>query len=310
MWAKELLRGSTLPVFRVSGGSTESRQQYIQALTPLLENCSLSCVFLSDSEAAAWQSSRLLTQVRLHDVIFVDSGEEQPDQLVQLSSYGASHQEDLREKTDRDIRSQAGGLVKKLDELAARTPVWACILIGGKSSRMGRPKHLLRDDMGRTWLERSAEILSPLVDGLVVSGVGTLPDKLATLHRLEDIPGVVGPLTGIVAASRWRPMVSWLFVACDMPNISTEAVRWLLASRRAGCWGRVPKLAESKYCEPLFAWYDFRAGSLFEQQLSEGNLRIGAVAAHPKIDTPLIPESLSVGWRNINTPEQLAGIKK
>ena len=132
-----------------------------------------------------------------------------------------------------------------------------------------------------------------------------LPAKLSDIVRLTDIPGVVGPLTGILAASRWQPTVTWLLVACDMPHITPEAIHWLLSGRRAGCWGRVPRLEGSKHCEPLFAWYDFRAAQLFEEQLYQGNLRIGGAASHPKIDNPLIPESLSYGWKNINTPQQL-----
>jgi molybdopterin-guanine dinucleotide biosynthesis protein A len=149
-----------------------------------------------------------------------------------------------------------------------------------------------------------------MVDGLVVSGTGRLPDNLADTVRLADIPGVAGPLTGIVAARRWQPMVSWLLVACDMPHITPEAIQWLLAGRHAGCWGRVPKLAKSTRVEPLLAWYDFRAGHLFEEQLYEKNLRIGDVAAHPKIDTPFIPEALCQSWMNINTPQQLSAVPK
>jgi molybdopterin-guanine dinucleotide biosynthesis protein A len=96
-----------------------------------------------------------------------------------------------------------------------------------------------------------------------------------------------------------------MFVACDMPHITPEAIHWLLSKRRSGCWGRVPRLAGNKHYEPLLAWYDFRAAQLFEEQNYSGNLRIGAVASHLKIDNPVIPETLAYGWQNINTPEQL-----
>ena len=206
---------------------------------------------------------------------------------------------------DRVMEEFVGRLIVKLDMLQSQTPVWACILIGGKSSRMGRPKHLIEDGNGITWLERTIGVLGPLVDGLVVSGAGMLPERLIGMVRLADIPGVVGPLTGILAASRWQPLVSWLLVACDMPYITPEAVQWLLSGRRAGCWGRVPRLAVREHCEPLFAWYDFRAAQLFEQQAHDGNLRIGFAAYHPKVYNPVIPDSLSNCWKNINTADQI-----
>ncbi len=244
---------------------------------------------------------------RQYDLVLVDGELDFSPQQIQIGGLEQSGPDCTVWScgNDLDLEKYADRLVIKLNGLARQIPVWACILIGGKSSRMGRPKHLIEDEQKTTWLERTTALLSPLVDGLVVAGAGMLPKTLANTVRLADIPGVVGPLAGLLAAFRWQPTVAWLLVACDMPCITPAALQWLLADRRAGCWGRVPRLAESKYCEPLFAWYDFRAGQLFEEQVADGDLRIGTVAAHPKIDTPVIPELLHSGWQNINTPEQL-----
>ncbi len=197
-----------------------------------------------------------------------------------------------------------------LELSGGKTPVWGCILIGGKSSRMGQPKHLITDDCGKTWLEHAVDILTPFVDRVVLSGNGVLPEPLAGISRLADIPGVVGPLTGILAAVRWQPRVSWLLTACDMPQISVEAVEWLLSHRRSGCWGCVPRMIESTHFEPLFAWYGTRAAELFEGQAMSGDMRMSSVARHPKIMNPVIPELLRYGWENVNTPEQLQEAKK
>ena len=170
---------------------------------------------------------------------------------------------------------------------------------------MGQPKHLLQDPQGITWLERTVALLRPLVDGLVLSGRGDVPEGLHDLIRLPDIPNVAGPLSGILAALRRYPSVSWLLVACDMPDIREEAVRWLLSRRRPGVWGVVPRLQEGGHVEPLLALYDFRCAALFEDLASAGCLRIGAVAENPRIETPLVPEELRSSWRNVNTPEDL-----
>lgn len=300
---------SGLPVFQVSGRTERERGEFLQLLLADLKRRSLSSVFIKREETQSRYALRSLVQ--LYDVVIIDAG-------VDSSNGKGNGDIEIRghEDTGQDSLVWSGGvglaieeftdrLVAKLDELVRQTPVWGCVLIGGKSSRMGRPKHLIEDEQKTTWLERTTDILRPLVDGLVVSGAGMLPGKLADMARLEDIPGVVGPLTGILAASRWQPAVTWLLVACDMPHITTEAIQWLLSDRRAGCWGRVPRLEGNRHCEPLFAWYDFRSAQLFEEQLYDGNLRIGGAASHPKIDNPVIPESLCYGWQNINTPEQL-----
>ena len=201
-------------------------------------------------------------------------------------------------------------LLHWLQEIWHQTPVWACVLIGGRSSRMGRPKHLIVNDettSGTTWLEHTVGLLQPLIgDNIAFSGAGRVPESLAHLPRLPDIPEARGPLTGILAAMRWQPKVSWLLIACDMPDISTEALTWLLAHRQPGSWGTVPRLQEDGYVEPLLAHYDYRCGPLFEGLFASGSLRIGQIARQGKIETPLIPLQLRSSWHNINTPQELA----
>ena len=297
-----------LPIFQVSGRTEDERGRFIEQLMGVLERRSISSVFIKAEKYRNTYAVQSL--VKQYDLVMVDSGKELSVHQIRLGSHKESGQDDLVwHGGDESALSQfADRLMKEMDKLVRQTEVWGCILIGGKSSRMGRPKHLIEDENKITWLERTIKILRPLVDGLVVSGAGKLPEKLADTIRLQDVPGVAGPMTGFLAAGRWQPMVSWLFVACDMPHITTKAVQWLLADRRAGCWGRVPRLAESQRPEPLFAWYDFRAAQLFEEQSYTGNLRIGAVASHPKIETPVVPELLRGSWQNINTPDQVQGV--
>ena len=294
-----------LPVYKISGSTEGRREEFVERLMAELERRSICSVFLNRTRCRNRYVVR--SMAKLYDLVICDAGIDLPAEHIQIGSHEEWGQDSLvwSGADDLAIVECTDRLVGKLDELVRQTPVWGCILIGGKSSRMGRPKHLIEDENKATWLERTIDILRPLVDGLVISGAGVLPETLTDIDRLADIPGVAGPLTGILAASRWQPTVTWLLVACDMPHITTEAVQWLLTGRRAGCWGRVPRLDGRKHCEPLFAWYDFRAAQLFEEQLSDGNLRIGGAASHPKIDNPVIPESLHYGWQNINTPEQL-----
>ncbi len=299
-----------LQVFQISGKIQGERKEFFQRLLEGLDRRLLRSFFMEQVTYRNLSRYALQSLVKQYDLVIVDAGEDLPEQQLRSGDYDESIKDSLVWAGYDDSAMQGitliDRMVRRMDQLVLETPVWGCILIGGKSSRMGRPKHLIEDDNKRTWLERTIDILHPLVDGLVVSGAGLLPEKLNGIVRLADIPGVAGPLTGILAASRWQPMVTWVLVACDMPHITSEAIRWLLSGRRAGCWGRVPRLAEKKYCEPLFAWYDFRAAQLFEEQLFEENMRIGGVATHPKIENPVIPDSLRAGWKNINTPDQLS----
>ncbi len=189
-----------------------------------------------------------------------------------------------------------------LPERQRQVPVWGCILIGGGSRRMGRPKHLLRHADGTTWLARLAGEMAPLVEGVVVSGSGTVPDSLANLIRLPDVPGGKGPLAGIIAAFRWQPTATWLVAACDLPDCHRRAMAWLLGQRRPGIWGIMPRTDRP---QPLLAWYDFRTASLFEELVASGAPRPSLMADHPRIATPAVPADLAGAWRNCNTPADL-----
>lgn len=300
-----------LPVFEIDGDEKELQEPFLKLLTFELARLNLLCTVVHPDDLQAQQSLYVL--IREYDVVLVAGKTDLPLQKITLFPV-------INEKTGGGLKCVVGDansfatflklFLVRLREMNRRMPVWACILIGGKSSRMGQPKHLIKDDSGKTWLERTVDTLKPLVDGIVISGAGAVPESLSGIMCVEDIPGVAGPLSGVVAASRRQPQVSWLLVACDMPRISKEAVDWLLSGRCPGCWGVVPRLSETGYFEPLFAWYDMRAGQLFERQLREDVLRIGRVAVHRKIANPIIPQPLRGGWKNVNTPEQLQQVKR
>ncbi|WP_136810029.1 molybdenum cofactor guanylyltransferase [Desulfosediminicola flagellatus] len=189
---------------------------------------------------------------------------------------------------------------EKNDDIA----VWACILIGGKSSRMGQPKHLLADKTGLSWLERTVAVVKPHVAGIALSGSGDVPASLASHTRLEDVSGVYGPLTGILSAMRFKPNVAWLLLACDMPSINKESIAWLLSQRKFGSWGTVPSVMGNRV-EPLFALYEPQAKELFETMRAESNLRISSVAQSDKIQILSVPPELQLAWNNVNTPGEL-----
>ncbi|MDP2991360.1 MAG: molybdenum cofactor guanylyltransferase, partial [Kiritimatiellota bacterium] len=209
-----------------------------------------------------------------------------------------------------------------LTEKWLSTPVYAGILIGGESLRMGRPKHLITTSTGRTWIEMIIESIQPLVNEVVLLGKGKIPKPLEGLPVLPDIEDMQGPLAGILSAMRWRPDVSWLFLSCDMPQITTDALRWLLANRKPGVWAILP--CRTKSCrwrdksevypptvatevyqaesmatrgvEPLPGWYDFRALRLLETCRGPAGL-----AGHAQVATPLIPAEIAAAWTNVNT---------
>ncbi len=191
-----------------------------------------------------------------------------------------------------------------LKEQWLKTPVLGCVPIGGKSIRMGTPKHLLLNG-GKTWLERTVELLRPVCQRVVIVGTGKVPEGLADCVRLHDVPDADGPMAGLLAAMRWAPQASWLVAACDMPELSAAALDWLLSTRAPGIWATLPRLAGSGGVEPLLAHYDFRCRPLLEQQAACGNFKLSGVAIHPKVVSLTVPSSLAAAWRNVNAQADL-----
>jgi len=220
-----------------------------------------------------------------------DAGEQPPPEAAGI-------QRVLRRDEDR-VRIVMGMIDDWLPRTWRASPVYAGILIGGKSSRFGSPKHLV-DDAGVTWLERTVERVRAYVDGTAILGAGAIPDSLGSLPILCDVQDAKGPLAGMLAAARWSPLTSWLFLPCDLPLLSGESIRWLLEQREPGVWGVLPRLPEAPGPEPLFAYYDFRATPLLERSRRPVDL-----ATENHVITPPVPEHLQVSWKNVNTPADL-----
>lgn len=203
----------------------------------------------------------------------------------------------------RQVESVFVSISAWLERKVKGVPVYGCLLIGGKSRRMGQPKHLLMEN-GQTWLEKNAAVLEEKTTQLVLVGRGDIPPSLAHLPRIPDTPGLAGPLSGMVAVMRWQPQASWLVAACDLPDISGEALNWLLKQRKSGVWGVLPTLEKSTRVEPLLAWYDFRMLPVLEKLVAGGCLRPALAAEHERVKTPAPPLQLQPSWRNINTAEE------
>lgn len=188
-------------------------------------------------------------------------------------------------------------------------PLNGAILVGGRSERMGRDKAALTLD-GESLLERACRIVRPHVRVLAV--VGALPSGAepasADLH-LHDVPGVRGPIAGILAALGHDPRADWLVLGCDMPAVEPVAVEWLLECRRksasAGRFDAVLSQPAGRYHpEPLLAIYAPSAIAALRAAVADGNWAMRAALARMNCAVHVPPAALADCWLNVNTPEQ------
>ncbi len=184
-------------------------------------------------------------------------------------------------------------------------PRLAGIMVGGASTRMGRPKQLL-PWQGQTLLDTVVQALQPLVDDLVISGAGRVPPSCSDLKRLPDINDLgraAGPLAGMLACQRWAPRATWFFVACDLPLLVPDALQWLEAQRGPGRWAVLPRVSDAGV-EPLLAVYEPQSRSLLEQIAFRGDAP-RHLTTWPSVLSPTPPTDLASAWTNINCQAEL-----
>lgn len=112
--------------------------------------------------------------------------------------------------------------------------VTAIVLAGGKALRMGREKPL-RQLRGKTLLEHSIDLVSPLADEVVVSTGNRDLQAPPGTRAVPDAPELVGkgPLAGILAGLEVAAGKQCLVVPCDLPNMKPALLKALLGAGAA-----------------------------------------------------------------------------
>ncbi|MEJ2683795.1 MAG: molybdopterin-guanine dinucleotide biosynthesis protein B [Candidatus Sulfobium sp.] len=189
---------------------------------------------------------------------------------------------------------------KELDDFHSRRPLRGGLLMGGKSVRMGTSKALLRIGT-ESLIERSFSVLSRVSSGTVLLGSEDIPEGLASTDRLPDIPGIKGPLAGMLSAFRWDPASAWIISAVDMPMMSGHAWNWLLKQRKPGVWAVLPRLTAESAAETTGACYEPMIFEYVEELARKGVFKLQTIARHPKVITPRVPPAIAAAWKNVNT---------
>jgi molybdopterin-guanine dinucleotide biosynthesis protein A len=147
----------------------------------------------------------------------------------------------------------------------------AYILIGGRSSRLGRDKATV-DLGGQTLAQRALQTVSEALTKARVSFVATneaqfaIEAVLADGRFIFDLVPDRGPLGGLNAAlaDTHKP---WIFVlACDYPFATAEMIR-LLAEKASDEYGAVVPMQEDGRLQPLCAFYRADAARSIVQEI-------------------------------------------
>ncbi len=185
------------------------------------------------------------------------------------------------------------------------------ILAGGKSSRYGRNKALVHMG-GMPLIKRVLGVMAPIFPSTVLITNTPRDYAFLGLPMFEDRIKGLGPLGGIFTGLKVIPETAGFFVACDMPFLNADLIRYL-ASVRHGYDVVVPTF-RGKF-EALHALYTKDCVVKIEQLIHDGvyqtiqlfqSVRVRYVEEDEIRRFDPVLESFS----NINKPEELQRIKQ
>lgn len=147
--------------------------------------------------------------------------------------------------------------------------LYGLVLAGGRSTRMGRDKALLSYGDGRPQAAVAYELLREFCARVYVSARAGR-EALGGLPHLIDRYDEIGPIAGILTALDEHPGVAWLVVACDLPFLTRETLRLLIAARDPGRIATAFRSAHDGLPEPLCAIYEPVARERLKEFVAQG----------------------------------------
>jgi len=186
--------------------------------------------------------------------------------------------------------------------------VTAIVLAGGRSRRLGRNKALeLFGD--RPLIQHVIDTVSMIDDDIiVVAATKTQLPKLDTRVKVvTDCYPVGGALVGIFTGLKAARTQSSIVVACDMPFLKVDLLRYLMSVSQ-GIDAVIPRVG--KMIEPLHAVYSQNCLNPIWAQIESDNLKISDLLDKVKVRyverdeiERYDPQRLS--FMNINSEEDL-----
>ena len=173
------------------------------------------------------------------------------------------------------------------------------VLCGGQSSRMGKDKSLINYH-GKAQRDFLAELLKPFCDQVFISSP---KNSKVSETNIPDHFDLDSPLNGILSAFHFEPLVTWLTVPVDMPNIDAKAIEYLIKHRDEHKTATCFLDSEGQDPEPLFTIWEAKSKPMLFDFYNSGQ-------ASPKkflIENDVcLVKAPNVSWlTNINTEEEL-----
>lgn len=177
----------------------------------------------------------------------------------------------------------------------------AAILCGGKSSRMGFDKSLLKFDGEFALLKTMNKLEEFFSEVIFITNERTkFPKEFSSVKLVEDFYKEKGPLGGLVTALEISKTDNIFLIACDIPKINDDLI--LEMAKYINKYQIV--ICEQKgQLEPLFAFYNKSCLPIFKEQLNINDLKLRR--NFDKFSLKKITLDSESTLDNVNKPNQL-----
>ena len=202
-----------------------------------------------------------------------------------------------------------------LSERLTAPPLRALILGGGKSTRMGQDKTAIDYHGMPQWMYVRQLLHTAGVADVFISCRAEQAATFAPQSVISDSFLDLGPMGAILSAFRAFPDAAWLVLACDLPLLDVDTLRFLLEQRRPSApatafrqppaapgWGNGADTKGTGFPEPLVAIWEPKSYPVLLQFLAQG------VSCPRKVlinsNTHLLDAPAPEALLNVNTPEE------
>lgn len=188
--------------------------------------------------------------------------------------------------------------------------LYGLVLAGGKSTRMGRDKGLIKWH-GKSQRYYLADLMGQFCEDVFISIRPDQKDKIKNPYKtIPDMYDDLGQYGGILSALTTYPEKSFLVVACDLPLIDARAMEYLIKNRDSQKIATSYESGIDHLPEPLCAIWEAKSKRILLKLLDEGITcpRKALIKSERKVK--LVKPLYSKLTMNANTPEEAEKVKK
>ncbi|MEI7526218.1 MAG: molybdenum cofactor guanylyltransferase [Mariniphaga sp.] len=176
------------------------------------------------------------------------------------------------------------------------------VLAGGRSSRMGEDKSLMRLN-GKTLIEYSIDALRPICEKVIISSNNPNYDFTGCEVWPDELPDQA-PIIGIYSCLKRSETELNIILSCDIPLMSASMIGFLLA--KSADYDITVPVHDNGQIEPLCGVYKKSSLEILKEFIESGNFRLNdciRLASYQFIPVDAqIPCNTPNLFLNINTP--------